>query len=203
MLRKSDTTAAALSWIAYELCKNPGMQAKLRKQIDAIAPSKSHLDVEDVSNCAFLDGVINEALRLHPPVPSGVQRETPPEGIQLPNGTYIPGNINVWMPIYSIQRDARCFADPLTFLPERWTDERAEAVIDKRAFMPFSTGAYSCVGQKLAIMELRSVTANLMRSFEMSFADGEDGEEILSKSRDCFSTNVGKLDVGLKPRHEA
>jgi cytochrome P450 len=65
----SDTTAAALSWIAYELCKNPVMQAKLRKHIDAIdAPSKSHLDVEDVASCAFLDGFINEALRLHPPV---------------------------------------------------------------------------------------------------------------------------------------
>jgi cytochrome P450 len=105
------------------------------------------------------------------------------------------------MPIHSIQRDARYFADPLSFLPERWTEEQADAVIDKRAFMPFSTGAYSCVGQKLAMMELRSVTANLIRCFEMSFADGEDGQEILTKSRDCFSTNVGKLDVRLKPRY--
>jgi cytochrome P450 len=66
----SDTTAGALAWIAYELCKNPDIQTKLQKQIDAIAPSKSHLDVDDVTNCAFLDGVINEALRLHPPVTS-------------------------------------------------------------------------------------------------------------------------------------
>jgi cytochrome P450 len=65
----SDTTAATLAWIAYELCKQPKIQAKLRKQIDAIAPaSKSHLDVDDVANCAFLDDVINEALRLHPAV---------------------------------------------------------------------------------------------------------------------------------------
>jgi cytochrome P450 len=65
---KSDTTAATLAWIAYELCKQPKIQAKLRKEIDAIAPSKSFLNVEDVANCAFLDGVINEALRLHPAV---------------------------------------------------------------------------------------------------------------------------------------
>jgi cytochrome P450 len=105
------------------------------------------------------------------------------------------------MPIHTIQRDARYFAEPLTFLPERWTDERADAIIDKRAFMPFSTGAFSCVGQKLAMLELRSVAANLIRSFELSFADGEDGAEIL-KSRDCFSTNMGKLDVKLTPRRE-
>lgn len=64
----SDTTAATLAWIAYELCKDPKIQAKLRKQIDAIEPSKAHLDVADVGDCAFLDGVINEALRLHPAV---------------------------------------------------------------------------------------------------------------------------------------
>jgi cytochrome P450 len=135
-------------------------------------------------------------------VPSGVQRETPPEGITLPDGTYIPGRILIWMPIYTIQRDPRYFAEPLAFLPERWTDEHPEKVIDKRAFMPFSTGVYNCVGQKLAMLELRSVTANLMRLFEISFAEGEDGREILDKSRDCFTTNVGKLDVKLRPRYK-
>jgi cytochrome P450 len=64
----SDTTAATLSWVAFELCNQPKIQAKLRKNIDAIAPSKSFLDVEDVANCAFLDGFINEVLRLHPAV---------------------------------------------------------------------------------------------------------------------------------------
>lgn len=136
-------------------------------------------------------------------VPSGVQRETPPEGITLPeSGIYIPGRVIIWMPIYTIQRDPRYFAEPLEFLPERWTDEQPEKVIDKRAFMPFSTGVYNCVGQKLAMYELRSVTANLIRLFEMSFADGEDGKEIREKSRDCFTTNVGKLDVKLKPRYK-
>lgn len=107
------------------------------------------------------------------------------------------------MPVHCIQRDPRYFAEPLTFMPERWTDERPEAIIDKRAFMPFSTGVYNCVGQKLAIMESRSVTANLIKLFEISFAEGEDGKEILEKSRDCFTTNMGKLDVRLKPRYKS
>jgi cytochrome P450 len=118
-------------------------------------------------------------------VPSGVQRETPSDGVTLPNGTYIPGRILVWMPTHSIQRDPRYFAEPLTFLPERWTDERPEAIIDRRAYMPFSTGVYNCVGQKLAMMELRSVTANLIKLFQIRFADGEDGGELLEKTRDC------------------
>ncbi|KAH8724657.1 cytochrome P450 [Phaeosphaeriaceae sp. PMI808] len=198
----SDSTAATLSWIIYELCKNPMIQSRLRKEIDVIAPSKTHLEVDDVGACAFLDGVINEALRLHPPVPSGVQRETPPEGITLPNGIFLPGNTIIWMPIHSLHRDQRYWAKPLVFLPERWTDEKPEAIIDKRAFMPFSTGIYNCVGQKLAMLELRSVTANLIRLFEISLAEDEDEREILENSRDCFTTNVGKLDVRLKPRYK-
>lgn len=60
----------------------------------------------------------------------------------------------------------------------------------------------NCIGQKLAMMELRSVTANLVRSFEITFADGENGSTIENKSRDCFTMTVGKLDVRLKPRYE-
>lgn len=107
------------------------------------------------------------------------------------------------MPIHCIQRDPRYFQSPLAFMPERWTDERPDAITDKRAFMPFSTGVYNCVGQKLAMMELRSVVANMIKLFEISFAEGEDGSTILEKSRDCFTTNVGKLDVRLKPRYKA
>jgi cytochrome P450 len=65
---RSDTTAATLSFIAYEFCKNPHVQVKLRMEIDAVTSGKPHLDVEDVQNIPYLDGVINEALRLHPSV---------------------------------------------------------------------------------------------------------------------------------------
>jgi cytochrome P450 len=103
--------------------------------------------------------------------------------------------------MHTIQRDARYFAAPLTFLPERWTSEQPEAVLDRRAFMPFGTGVYNCVGQKLALAELRSVTANLVRAFEIRFAEGEEGTEMEERSRDCFTTNVGSLDVRLTPRY--
>jgi hypothetical protein len=78
-LASSDTTAATLSFIAYEFCKNLDVQAKLREVIDAAANGKDHLDVQDVQNIPYLDGVINEALRLHPAVcctPSNILRPT-------------------------------------------------------------------------------------------------------------------------------
>lgn len=64
----SDTVAATLSFLLCELCKNLETQAKLRTAIDAVEAKKAHLDVEDVTECAYLDGIINETLRLHPAV---------------------------------------------------------------------------------------------------------------------------------------
>lgn len=197
----SDTTHATLTWLIWELCSHKNAQAKLRKITDELSPGKSFLDAEDVANCPHLDGAINESLRLHPAVPSGVQRETPPSGITLPDGTYIPGETTVWMPMHTLQRDERSFPEPLKFMPERWTSEAPEYVKDKRAFIPFSTGVYSCVGQKLAMMEMRVVMANLLRSFEIDFA-GDMGEAVVKKSRDAFTLSVGALDVKLTPRYK-
>ncbi|KAF2466583.1 cytochrome P450 [Lindgomyces ingoldianus] len=197
----SDTTAATLTWLFYELCKNLDVQKRLRKVVDDLAGEKAFLEVEDVANCPHLEGVINEALRLHPAVPSGVQRETPPEGLVLPNHVHIPGNTLVWMPMHTLQRNPAYFPDPLKFMPERWTDEASSThLLDKRAFMPFITGPYNCIGQKLAMMEMKSVTANLVRAFEMRFADGENGESVEQDTKDVFTLNVGKLDVKLTLR---
>jgi cytochrome P450 len=74
-------------------------------------------------------------------------------------------------------------------------------VQDKRAFIPFSTGVYNCVGQKLAMMEMRVVVANLLRSFEIEFA-GDMGEAVVRNSRDAFTVTVGALDVKLTPRYK-
>ncbi|KAF2202848.1 cytochrome P450 [Delitschia confertaspora ATCC 74209] len=203
----SDTTSATLTWLVYELCKNPEKQAKLRRIVDEAAGDKPFLDVEDVATIPYLDGVINEALRLHPAVPSGVSRETPPTGITIPSrNIHIPGQTTIWMPTHTIQRSPAYFPSPLTFLPERWTSEAPDMVRDKRAFLAFSTGPYNCVGQKLSIMEMRSVVSNLVRRFEVRFAEGEDGEGVggvINGTMDCFTTNVGSLNVILKARNVA
>ncbi|KAF2869050.1 cytochrome P450 [Massariosphaeria phaeospora] len=196
----SDTTAATLTWLCYELCKNLDVQFKLRDIVDRILPEKAFLDVEDLANCPHLDGVIKEALRLHPAVPSGLQRETPPSGLTLSSGVYIPGNTLIWMPTHTLQRSASSYRSPLTFMPERWTDEASDHVLDKRAFLAFSAGANSCIGQKLAMLEMRAVTANLVRNFDMRFSEADDGTRLEKETADCFTINVGKLEVSLKRR---
>ncbi|KAF1808400.1 putative cytochrome P450 [Eremomyces bilateralis CBS 781.70] len=194
----SDTTASTLTWLMYELCKHPDQLHKLQAEIDRVAGEKTFLTCEDVENSPLLDGYISEALRLHPAVPSGVQRETPPEGIHIKD-KFIPGNTIIWMPVHTIQRDARYFPKPLEFMPERWTT-KPEYVVDKRAFLTFSTGPYKCIGEKLAMMEMRAVMANIMRNFDVKFAPSEDCDAIENQTKDTFTLTMGKLDVVMTLR---
>lgn len=58
---------------------------------------------EKIANLDHLNGIINETLRLHPAVPTLLQRKTPPEGITI-EGTYVPGNMIVSCPQYVLGR---------------------------------------------------------------------------------------------------
>ena len=101
----SDTTACALTYIIYELVRHPSHISKLRKELasinPAICPNKiQHLQLQHLDH---LNGVINETLRLHPPVVTGLERLTPLEGLTI-GGVFIPGNTTVWSPQYVLGR---------------------------------------------------------------------------------------------------
>ena len=79
------------------------MFSKLRKELDSFYKPGSESEFRDLQEATYLNGVINEALRLHPPVPGGVLRVTPPEGITI-GSTFIPGNVTISTPLYSLGR---------------------------------------------------------------------------------------------------
>lgn len=100
----SDTSSATLAAVVYLLAKHPHMQPKLQQEVDdAIALAGGELSYQTLINKPLLDGVINEALRLYPPVPPGLQRLTPPEGVMIA-GRFIPGDTLVSVPCWSVQR---------------------------------------------------------------------------------------------------
>ena len=211
----SDTTAATLSYLMYHLAKAPHVVARIRKELRELnyLPG-SESEVHNIQDAKFLNGAINEALRLHPAVPSGLLRLTPPEGIDI-EGTFIPGGVTISSPLYSMGRRKphlssiptmhiltrpmsfpveSCFQHAAEFIPERWGD-KPELVKNKAAFSPFSTGVYGCVGKQLALMELRNVIARTVTQFDIRFAPGEDGTGLLNKTRDVFTLDLAPLNL--------
>lgn len=135
----SDTSAITLSHAFYYLIKYPHTFQKLQSIMDSIChKGQEDWTYDKVKALPYLEGIIQETLRLKPAVPGGVGRTTPKAGIYI-DEMYIPGDTVVFAPTYLIQRDARNFEDPEVFYPERWVDDEV-LMMDKSAYAPFSIG---------------------------------------------------------------
>lgn len=95
----SDTVAQPLIWLFFELAHHPDRVRRLREEL-ATLPS---LSPDNLQNAEYLDALVNETLRLHPPIISGTQRLTPPEGLAI-GDHHIPGNTIVMVPTYTVCR---------------------------------------------------------------------------------------------------
>lgn len=86
------------------LARHPEHLQKLREELAPYMPDPA-ADVmnQKIVNLDHLNGVIYEALRMYPPVPTAMPRITPPEGIEI-EGVFVPGNMTVWCPQYAMGR---------------------------------------------------------------------------------------------------
>lgn len=99
----SDTTAVTLTHLFLHMAREPNHAERIRQELAPYIDAQGNVNHTDIIHAEYLNGAINETLRLHPPVPSAVHRKTPPEGIEI-GGTWIPGDMNVWCPQYVIGR---------------------------------------------------------------------------------------------------
>jgi tryprostatin B 6-hydroxylase len=191
----SDTIAPTLVFAFYELARCPSYQKELLFALHAV----DIYDRNQLRRSDFLTAIIKETLRLHPPVPTGGYRQTPPSGVTI-NGTYIPGNITIVSPRYSLARLESSYEKADQFVPERWTS-RPEMVKDARGFAPFSQGRFNCVGKSLAMSEMRFVIALLIKKFEVGFWGNENGERLFADLKDQFTAAPGRLDLHFRKRN--
>ncbi|PLB54730.1 cytochrome P450 [Aspergillus steynii IBT 23096] len=194
----SETSSTALTGTFYELLHNPAEITKLRTELAPHVEKDGDFQTIKIQHLPHLNGVINEALRLHPVVPSHMHRKTPPEGIRV-EGVWIPGDMTVMCPQYVLGRSERCFVNPNSFIPERWY-RSPELVRDKTGYAPFSIGPAGCIGKPLALMNLRTTIARLVTQFDFEFAPGENPRQFEEDAMDNFILSIGKLMVVLRKR---
>ncbi|KAL8964359.1 MAG: hypothetical protein Q9183_004505 [Haloplaca sp. 2 TL-2023] len=119
----------------YHLARNPLFLSTLQEELDTLDPNP---EMQHLQELPYLNGVINETMRLHPAVPTGGLRQTPPEGAVIA-GRFVPGDTVICAPRYSLSRLETCFEQPHDFIPERWST-RPDLIKDKAPFAPFALG---------------------------------------------------------------
>lgn len=124
----SDTSASVMSSVMSLLLRHPHTHRRLIDELESAFPNidcddRRIIEVEKLPKLHYLNAVINEAMRLLPPVPSSIQRG-PPKGSggkMLGDDIFIPEGTGVIVPPYCLHRDPRYFSPlPDSFIPERW-----------------------------------------------------------------------------------
>ncbi|KAF7304520.1 Cytochrome P450 [Mycena chlorophos] len=167
-----DTTASLLTYVVYMLAEHPEVLKKLREEImSTVGPSRAPT-MDDFREMRYLRAVLNETLRLYPPVPFNMRysskaalfrsdgaRDKPiyvPAGMRIPYSTLVmQRRENLWGP------------DALEFDPERFLDERVGKYLTPNPFifLPFNAGPRICLGQQFAYHESSFFLVRLLQTF--------------------------------------
>ncbi|EDW48513.1 probable cytochrome P450 12b2, mitochondrial [Drosophila sechellia] len=171
-----DTTSSACLTILYHLARNPSKQEKLRRELLHILPTpKDSLTDQNTKNMPYLRACIKEGLRITSITP-GNFRITPKDlvlsGYQVPRGT------GVLMGVLELSNDDNYFAQSSEFIPERWL--KTDLAPDIKAcpaartrnpfvYLPFGFGPRTCIGKRIAELEIETLLVRLLRSYKVSW----------------------------------
>ncbi|KAK3903621.1 hypothetical protein C8A05DRAFT_14442 [Staphylotrichum tortipilum] len=201
VLAGSETTATVLSGTAFMLALNPDAQKKLAEEVRSTFSSVEEIDLFSVNKLRYMLAVLDESMRMFPPVPSQLPRVCRTGGdvicgYHVPEGT----SLEIWG--WAMNYSTNNFTEPEKFIPERWLagDEYQGVRFDKRrhhALQPFSVGPRNCIGKNLAYVEMRLILARLIWDYDFVLAD-EASERMLDSK--AFSLWLkGPLNMRLIP----
>ncbi|XP_020104229.1 cytochrome P450 78A11 [Ananas comosus] len=188
IFRGTDTTALLTEWAMAELVLHPEVQSKLRCEIDAVVGPGRHVTDADVARMPYLQAVVKETLRSHPPGPLLSWARLSTEDVRLGNGMVVPAGTTAMVNMWAITHDPAVWARPDEFSPERFVESEGGADVDVRGgdlrLAPFGAGRRVCPGKNLGIVTVGLWVASLVHHFEWAPADAApvDLSEVLKLS---------------------
>ncbi|KAJ7220117.1 cytochrome P450 monooxygenase pc-1 [Mycena pura] len=167
LLAGRDTTMHTLTITIYFLAMYPPVAARLRDEIMAVVGPSERPSYEHIKDMKYLRAVINETLRLYPPVET-VKATTWPSPDPNEKPIYIPAGMKIWYSVMIMQRRADLWGpDADQFDPDRFLDERVQKYLVQNPwqFLPFNGGPRICLGQQFAYNEMSFVLVRLLQAF--------------------------------------
>lgn len=171
----TDTTFTLIEWTLSELIRHKDIMAKLKNELKNIAGGNPTITENDLDKCQYLKAVVKETLRLHPPLPLLVPRESTKD-IKLMSYD-IAADTRVVINVWAIGRDPSLWHDPEKFCPERFLHSSVDFK-GQFQLIPFGGGRRGCPGAAFAMGIVELVLANLVLSFEFALPGGARGEDL-------------------------
>lgn len=182
LLASRDTTASLLTSVIYLFTRHPEVLTRLRSEILSVCPVGQTPTYDDIRQLKYLRAVLNETLRIFPPVPANSRAArgsavTIPTSSSTTNGgkdprpLYVPANTNVvYFPMLIHKRKDLWGPDADVFDPNRWLDDgtgRLERMVkNPLMFVPFNAGPRICLGQQFALNEASYFLIRLLQVYD-------------------------------------
>jgi cytochrome P450 len=166
-----ETTARALAWTFFLLCRHPDIERTLRAELDSVLGGRTPAE-EDLAQLSYTKMVFQESMRLYPPVWLILRQAKQDDAI---GGYRIPANSAVVVLSYGIQHHAAFWEEPEAFRPERFAPDKSDGR-HRYAYLPFGAGPRQCIGSGLAMAEGPLVLAMVAQRYRMRLVPGHPVE---------------------------
>ncbi|XP_042483294.1 cytochrome P450 736A117-like [Macadamia integrifolia] len=174
----TDTTYTVIEWAMVELLRHPEIMKEVQDEVRKIAKGKTNITEDDLEQMHYMKSVIKESLRLHPPIPLLVPRESL-EDVKI-QGYDIPAKTTVIINALAIGRDPNYWEEAEQFQPKRFLN--AARNVDFKGhdfqFIPFGAGRRGCPGTQFAISVNELALANILNNFDWALLDGVSGKDL-------------------------
>ncbi|XP_068665004.1 cytochrome P450 71A1-like [Aristolochia californica] len=176
LLAGTGTTSTSVLWAMTELVRNPLAMQKAQSEVRRVVGRKVKVDESDIHHLDYLQSVLKETLRLHPPAPLLLPRETV-QDCKI-DGYDIPLKARVFVNSFAVGQQNEFWENPEIFHPERFENESIDYKGQDFQLIPFGSGRRGCPGMYFAMVTMEIALANLLYSFDWKLPDGMTREEI-------------------------
>ncbi|KAJ7548418.1 hypothetical protein O6H91_07G011100 [Diphasiastrum complanatum] len=168
----TESSAVTIEWALSEILLNPWVQEKAQQELDHVVGRERKVEEADLPQLKYLQSIVKETFRLHPPGPVLVPHEST-QAVQV-TGYDIPANTRLLVNVWAIGRDPSNWERALEFSPERFLNSN----IDVRGYdfelIPFGSGRRACPGLALGLASVQLGLAVLLQSFEWSLPSSHE-----------------------------
>jgi cytochrome P450 len=163
-----DTTTSTVTFLLYELARNPGELARVAGELDSVLGAAPATPAQLMAGLPQLDAALDETLRLYPAAwigPRAAVESYEFAGCRVPAGSLV--NYSSW----ASHRLPHVFPDPEAFVPDRFTPEN-RARLPKGAYVPFGGGSRMCIGMRFGQLEIKAIVSRLLQRFRFEQLPG-------------------------------
>ncbi|KAD0020778.1 hypothetical protein E3N88_44904 [Mikania micrantha] len=171
----TDTSSVTVEWAISELIRCPRAMEKLQAELRQAFKGKERIKEDDVQNLTYLNHVVRETLRLHPPLPLIPHMCREPVNVA---GYDVASNTKLIVNVFAINRDPEYWKDAETFNPERFENSSTNVMGANYEYLPFGAGRRMCPGAALGLANVQLPLAHIMYYFQWKLPNGASNDQL-------------------------